>query len=135
LIIKGLWYSEWKKLSNSIRKRDKYKCQICGKKNCILHVHHIDPYKSSKNNDPKNLITLCIECHAKQHTNKNVMEAIRKNKTYSYILFIKDFSLLKPCNIKKIENYLPPEWHLWVYGGYKIKTSTALIVKNYTVPQ
>ena len=54
-----------KELKNIIRKRDNFKCQICSKKRIIKKhaVHHIDYNK--KNNDPKNLITLCNSCHTK----------------------------------------------------------------------
>jgi len=60
-----------KELKELIRKRDQYKCQLCGapqeeftKK---LSVHHIDYNKS--NSTPKNLITLCIACNS--HVNKD----------------------------------------------------------------
>ncbi len=50
-----------------IRKRDNYKCKICGvpQEECIktLHVHHIDYNKENIN--PNNLITLCNSCHSK----------------------------------------------------------------------
>ena len=49
------------KLKTSIRKRDKFTCQIC--KNNGFDVHHIDYNK--KNCDPNNLITLCRSCHMK----------------------------------------------------------------------
>lgn len=54
-------------LKKSIRERDKYTCQICGKEPSIV-VHHIDYNK--KNCNPDNLITLCIGCHSK--TNHNI---------------------------------------------------------------
>lgn len=54
-------------LRDSIRKRDKYICQICflsqddqGRK---LDVHHIDYDK--ENCDPSNLVSLCDSCHAR----------------------------------------------------------------------
>ena len=43
-------------LRRSIRQRDNYTCQLCGKEPAIC-VHHIDYDK--KNCNPKNLITLC----------------------------------------------------------------------------
>jgi len=52
-------------LKNTIRERDNYMCQVCGKNNKSLDrklcVHHIDYDK--KNNDPLNLISLCDNCH------------------------------------------------------------------------
>lgn len=43
------------------------RCQVCGfNENVkILDVHHID--KNKKNNDPRNYIVLCPNCHAKVH--------------------------------------------------------------------
>jgi len=56
-------------LSKLIRKRDDYKCQICGltdkeyriKAKRALDVHHIDHNKD--NNVGDNLITVCRKCH------------------------------------------------------------------------
>ncbi len=67
---------DWdKKLKDSIRKRDGYKCKICGigQKNLTgktkkLSVHHIDYNK--KNCSPDNLITLCNSCHVRTNTNR-----------------------------------------------------------------
>jgi len=54
-------------LKKSIRQRDKYTCQICGKEPAIC-VHHIDYCK--KNCNPDNLITLCRNCHTKTNFNR-----------------------------------------------------------------
>jgi len=62
---------DWTKtLRRSIRERDHYTCQICGKEQGdIAHsVHHIDYNK--KNCSPDNLITLCNSCHIKTNTNR-----------------------------------------------------------------
>ena len=55
-------------LKRSIRERDRYTCQICKEPQGeeALCVHHIDYNK--KNCSPKNLISLCRNCHLK--TNK-----------------------------------------------------------------
>lgn len=50
-----------KELKTKIRKRDEFVCQECGKNG--FDIHHIDYDK--KNNDSKNLITLCRKCHMK----------------------------------------------------------------------
>jgi len=53
---------EWTRvLKEIIRERDKYICQVCGKKG--RPVHHIDYDK--KNCNPNNLITLCVSYHSK----------------------------------------------------------------------
>ena len=33
----------WDEISDSVRKRDGYKCVICGREGDILHVHHVRP--------------------------------------------------------------------------------------------
>ena len=60
----------WKNsLKREVRKRDGYKCQICGvpQQECFrqLDVHHIDCNK--KNCKVENLISLCLQCHQKLH--------------------------------------------------------------------
>ena len=61
----GLEFNE--NLKEVIRNRDRRECQICGKTELEngnkLDCHHIDYNK--KNNDPKNLISLCHICHTK----------------------------------------------------------------------
>lgn len=55
---------------DEIRARDGYQCQTCGmtqqehqqEHQQRLHVHHIDD--NPENNDPENMTTLCIGCHA-----------------------------------------------------------------------
>jgi hypothetical protein len=62
-----------KKLKEKIRTRDNHQCQECNynqnKLGYKLCVHHIDYDK--KNNNPNNLISLCISCHAKTNFNRN----------------------------------------------------------------
>lgn len=53
-------------LRKSIRERDNFTCQLCGKKEVnsnSFDIHHIDYNKY--NLDPNNLITLCKSCHMK----------------------------------------------------------------------
>lgn len=57
------------KLKDMIRRRDGFKCRICGcpQDECeeSLIVHHIDLNK--KNNLPSNLVSLCRRCHIVLH--------------------------------------------------------------------
>jgi len=66
--------SGYKDLCKQIMKRDRWKCQKCGDHNykgrgsrIILDVHHIVAYSEDPKLtiDPKNLITLCRDCHIK----------------------------------------------------------------------
>jgi len=74
-------------LKESIRKRDKYSCQLCGKKQedlleklqKKLSVHHIDYDK--KNLDPENLISLCRSCHMKtNHKRKAWIDYFKESR-------------------------------------------------------
>ena len=60
-----------KPLKKSILERDNYTCQDpnCDGNHKKLHIHHIDYDK--KNNNPENLITLCISCHTRTNGKNN----------------------------------------------------------------
>ncbi len=61
-----------KTFKEQIRKRDEYKCQVCGcpEIECYekLSIHHIDYNK--KNIGERNLISLCRRCHTKTNGNR-----------------------------------------------------------------
>lgn len=67
-----------RKLKEKIRKRDNYKCQVCGitqkeyksKTNKHLSVHHID--YDRENCKENNLISICQKCHGRTKTNKQI---------------------------------------------------------------
>ena len=47
--------------------RDEYTCQVCKKKNGVLHTHHI-VYRSEGGTDrADNLITVCTDCHTSEN--------------------------------------------------------------------
>jgi len=69
------WYWDW--LKDAIKKRDGYKCVECGSKGTDMYgwprldVHHIIPRYLGGSDHPKNLITLCFDCHKKTFENVN----------------------------------------------------------------
>jgi hypothetical protein len=82
-----LYPPEWtRELRTAIRKRDGYKCRLCGKRG--NHVHHIDYNK--KNCTHKNLITLCHSCHAKTNFNRSKWIGIFADKLQEIIDYIKE---------------------------------------------
>ncbi len=75
-----------KELKEYILERDSYTCQD---PNCLhlyerLEIHHIDCDK--KNNNPENLISLCISCHGKTKG---------KNSRNNFIIFYKNIIKIK----------------------------------------
>ena len=59
---------EWLAIRQLILERDLFTCQRCGKTHheVVLDIHHKTPFKVSKDNSPKNLITLCKKCHMEE---------------------------------------------------------------------
>ncbi|MCR4657316.1 MAG: HNH endonuclease [Lachnospiraceae bacterium] len=61
--------TEWKRMRKSILSRDKYRCQSKGCFSSAEEVHHIIELNESNIKDknvslnPKNLISLCSDCH------------------------------------------------------------------------
>lgn len=53
----------WRGIRAQIIRRDKNKCRLCDS-TVQLEVHHITPYRTTKDNSPENLITLCKLCHS-----------------------------------------------------------------------
>ena len=66
---------EWKVFHRAMLRRDNYTCKICGAKTMKglrvqLHLDHIKPYSlyPKLRLDPKNVRTLCVDCHRKTDT-------------------------------------------------------------------
>lgn len=58
-----------------VRRRDHGNCRWCGT-NQDLQIHHVR-YRSEGGPDtPRNLLTLCAECHAKAHSNKKLYQPV-----------------------------------------------------------
>jgi 5-methylcytosine-specific restriction endonuclease McrA len=57
--------AEWYIIRQLVLERDNFKCRICGRMHheILLDVHHIVPWRISKDNSVGNLITLCRSCH------------------------------------------------------------------------
>jgi len=49
-----------------VLKRDSWRCQICGS-STNLHIHHLRFRSRLGGDEIGNLITLCVDCHGKQH--------------------------------------------------------------------
>ena len=93
-------YQKSSRLDENLRKaailRDGCKCKECGKSNCVLEVHHINPKRLNGSNTLGNLITLRSKCHQKtegreelymQHYFDMLSSSDNKNLNYaSYVM-------------------------------------------------
>ncbi len=87
----------WSSRREAILNRDNYTCQVCGKKNTRLEVHHIIFRSQGGTDDENNLITLCKECHSAIHDGKiNLTKKPKKtNLKYATYMSIIRSQLLK----------------------------------------
>ena len=67
---------EWKLKRIQVKERDNHSCQVCGT-TVNLHVHHMSGYDLIPNEPISSLITLCGDCHKKEH------EKVGYPQTYS----------------------------------------------------
>lgn len=60
---------KYRNFLKEVKKRDGYKCRMCGKSGCTLSVHHLDGFAwcCERRTDPTNGITLCLTCHSEYH--------------------------------------------------------------------
>ena len=56
----------WNMIRKAVLRRDRFQCQGCGQ-TLGLNVHHIVPVSRGGEDDPRNLISLCNDCHAAIH--------------------------------------------------------------------
>lgn len=54
--------SEWEQVRKEVMKRDGFKCRKCGETGSLA-VHHIIPFRKSRDDSPENLMTVCGSCH------------------------------------------------------------------------
>lgn len=66
--VPDVYVSNWREISNKIKRRENYCCQDCGWKaqtkyeESFIHTHHQNGDKN--NNQDENLRVLCIKCHS-----------------------------------------------------------------------
>lgn len=81
-----IYPQEFKQIRKFILERDNYTCQDpnCDGNHKKLHIHHIDYDKN--NNNPKNLVTLCISCHMKTNYNREYFKQFYNNLIYERMI-------------------------------------------------
>jgi DEAD/DEAH box helicase domain-containing protein len=69
---------QWEEIRQRVLRRDGDGCQVCGRTGfgSVLHVHHIQPFRSFADretaNQLENLITLCPTCHRKAESSVRI---------------------------------------------------------------
>jgi thymidylate synthase ThyX len=129
-------------IRRSILERDYYRCRMCNRvpPRRSLHIHHIDPFQQGKasNEDPNNLITLCVTCHGKV----TGFEARYAPQLYSLLDVQRDVGgsttkprrVLKPkllevksiryCGIQRTYDiFMEPPHHNYVANGFIVHNS------------
>ena len=57
----------WDKIRKQVYERDNYTCRLCRAKDVKLYAHHIVSKSKGGSDNLENLVSLCEECHIKQH--------------------------------------------------------------------
>ncbi len=74
--------SDWIRIRDSVRARDKYQCQVCGALETVRQhdVHHKIPFRIFTSNEEanslENLTTLCRTCHQKVEQNVRIRSGL-----------------------------------------------------------
>jgi len=103
----------WQKKRLSIMERDRWQCKMCFTETVTLNVHHLfyDKGKDPWEYDNGALITLCEDCHRKEHDFSSIakdelFEAFKRvGFTVLDILTIKDGINLR-CIVKEKHTHL-----------------------------
>ena len=68
----------WGNLREVILDRDEKRCRKCNRsgEESTLHLHHILPRYLGGKDNPRNLITLCEECHKDAHSRQCIEKAM-----------------------------------------------------------
>jgi 5-methylcytosine-specific restriction endonuclease McrA len=109
---------KWKLIREAVLVRDNLTCYRCERTD-NLTVHHLVPRAEGGGDSLRNLITLCSKCHD--------YAEVEQLRTRIAILASSDLpnkeaearEKLKPKIEVRIESFVRPEWHKYVYGGVR----------------
>lgn len=88
-------------------------CELCGTVDGDREVHHID--KNPRNNEPENLICLCVPCHGRVH---RVERHFGNPYTHKYLSFDRIISITqtRTCDVYDLQMAAPN--HNFVANGF-----------------
>ena len=114
---KSIWLSDpndygrkWKSIRDSVRNRDNFTCQSCGRgeADVSFHVHHKIPFKMlfsiEEANEFGNLVTLCPDCHRRVELNFKIRSGLSGLK----YLLTNLAPLLVLCDSTDLGSYVDP---------------------------
>ena len=110
---------EWKQQRNRVLNRDNHTCQICGKSDGAMNVHHICYIHPLSEMNDRDLVTLCHDCHEKVHVIQERMNGYAEE----------EMKRLKKVWAKKMAEDVNNAFPLGIYGTQK---STAISVIRST---
>lgn len=81
------------KWAKAVKVRDKFTCQVCGRKNTYLNSHHQNSWDmfESQRFDISNGQTLCLDCHQKFHS----IYGFTCNTEYQFKEFKRIFDIIR----------------------------------------
>lgn len=69
----------WKMVSEQVKKRANYKCQVCGRSNVVLNAHHNTyEHRGEEYLYMEDLVCLCKDCHNLFTNRKKIQEDLRR---------------------------------------------------------
>jgi len=104
---------KWIEVRDKIKLRDNYSCTRCKCKDKVLHVHHTRYVIGKKLWEvPKvYLITLCVDCHEKEHRSKKIGEYYKEPNSKSLSRSEKKSLRKKGKKKKTIEPFTPNRYN------------------------
>jgi 5-methylcytosine-specific restriction endonuclease McrA len=67
----------YRQLCHEVLERDAWRCQLCGRMEA-LQVHHIQWRSHFGDDNPQNLLTLCIDCHQQAHRQNQGADSVKE---------------------------------------------------------
>ncbi len=118
-----------KLLKKAVRDRDGRSCIVCGyNENGRRHsIHHIDYDK--KNNNMRNLVTLCVPCHTKTNSNRAKWQSI-----FERLMIERDFGLKSESKFEQVISELNKLKELCYYDTDALLDDAAALSGIVTVP-
>ena len=110
-----LWYperlpkSQWDKIRKAVVARDNNTCQFCGHAATkYMNAHHVD---ETGENEPENLITCCVACHAVLHLGRSlalrVVEVWKSEISQAEIVQVTRQGIKDGKSLEEIKSTLP----------------------------